>query len=198
MVGGLSWGYVGPHLGAMLAHLGAMLAHLGGVMLAHLEAMLADLKAYVGPCWPISSHKLRKMGKNGNSKKHCKTREFLAGGVVGGRVSFGEERTAVRTTWARRAPGRIYAGRPCRRPTPEPARPLIYGVSCVRAWGHKNIGFLRCFARLDEHNFCVGEMEKKRCFYVVLVPRKGPGREKRHLGGLSTEMVSHIANLAST
>ena len=80
MVGGLSWGYVGPHLGAMLAHLGAMLAHLGGVMLAHLEAMLADLKAYVGPCWPISSHKLRKMGKNGNSKKHCKTREFLAGG----------------------------------------------------------------------------------------------------------------------
>ena len=64
MVGGLSWGYVGPswlcwpilramwaHLGAMLAHLGAMLAHLGamlahlGAMLAHLGAMLAHLEA---------------------------------------------------------------------------------------------------------------------------------------------------------
>ena len=59
MVGGLSWGYVGPamwaHLGAMLAHLGAMLAHLRamlahlGAMLAHLGAMLAHLEAYVGP-----------------------------------------------------------------------------------------------------------------------------------------------------
>ena len=62
MVGGLSWGYVGPilglcwpilramwaHLGAILAHLRAMLAHLGA-MLAHLGAMLAHLEAYVGP-----------------------------------------------------------------------------------------------------------------------------------------------------
>ena len=47
-------------------------------MLPHLGAMLAHLEAYVGPCWPILSHKLRKMGKNGKSTKHRKTREFLA------------------------------------------------------------------------------------------------------------------------
>ena len=65
------------HLGAMLTHLGAMLAHLGA-MLAHVGAMLAHLEAYVGPCWPILSHKLRKIAKNGKSTKHCKTRGFLA------------------------------------------------------------------------------------------------------------------------
>ena len=102
MVGGLSWGYVGPSwgyvglswgqcgpiLGLCWPILGAMLAHrwpiLGlcwpilGAMLAHLEAMLAHLEAYVGPCWPISSHKSRKSAKNGKSTKHRKTRDFLA------------------------------------------------------------------------------------------------------------------------
>ena len=60
-----------------------------------------------------------KNGKNGNSKKHCKTREFLglfdgtrwsAAGAAAP-LSFGEERTAVRQGHgqlrARRAPGRI-------------------------------------------------------------------------------------------
>ena len=56
---GLCW----PILGAMLAHLGAMLAHFA---------------AYVGPCWPILSHKIRKMGKSAKSTKHRKTRQFLA------------------------------------------------------------------------------------------------------------------------
>ena len=80
------------HLGAMLAHLGAILAHLGA-MLAHLGAMLAQLggyvgpswsyvgphlEPYVGPCWPIWSHKIRKVAKSGKSTKHCKTRDILA------------------------------------------------------------------------------------------------------------------------
>ena len=52
-------------------------------MLAHLGAMLAHLEAYVGPCWPILSHKIRKMAKSGKSTKHRKTRGFLA--VPGGR-----------------------------------------------------------------------------------------------------------------
>ena len=69
---GPSWGYVGPSWGYCWPILGAMLAHVG--------AMLAHLEAYVGPCWPILSHKLRKKGKNGKSTKHRKTRDFLAGG----------------------------------------------------------------------------------------------------------------------
>ena len=32
-------------------------------MLAHLEAMFAHLEPYVGPCWPILSHKIRKWQK---------------------------------------------------------------------------------------------------------------------------------------
>ena len=51
-------------------------------MLAHLGAMLAHLEAYVGPCWPILSHKIRKVAKSGKSTKHRKTRGFLA--VPGG------------------------------------------------------------------------------------------------------------------
>ena len=57
------------HLGAMLAHLGAMLVPLGGYMLAHLGAMFALLDAYVGPCRPILSHKIRKRRKNAKSTK---------------------------------------------------------------------------------------------------------------------------------
>ena len=100
MVGGLSWGYVGlssgqcgpilglcwPILGLSWPILGLCWPILGlcwpilGAMLAHLGAMLAHLEAYVGRSWPILSHKIRKMGKNGKSTKHRKTREFLAGG----------------------------------------------------------------------------------------------------------------------
>ena len=112
MVGGLSWGYVGPSWGfvgpswgyvglswgqcgpilglcwpilglcwpilrPMLVHFGAILTILGA-MLPHVGAMLIHLEAYVGPCWPICSHKVRKSGKNGKSTKHRKTRWFLA------------------------------------------------------------------------------------------------------------------------
>ena len=101
MVGGLSWGYVGPSwgyvglswgqcgpilglrwpiLGLCWPILGLCWPMLGlcwpilGAMLPHLGAMFAHLKAYVGPCWPILSHKLRKMRKNAKSTKHRKTR----------------------------------------------------------------------------------------------------------------------------
>ena len=47
-------------------------------MLAHLGAMFAHLEAYLGPCWPILIHKIRKRGKNAKSTKHRKTRDFLA------------------------------------------------------------------------------------------------------------------------
>ena len=88
-----------------------------GVMLPHLEAMLVHLDTYVGPCWPILSHKLRKMGKNRNSKKHCKTRDFL--GAFGGRRSVSgrgggpsllRRGESCRTAMPRPAPG------PCRAP----------------------------------------------------------------------------------
>ena len=104
-VGGLPWGYVGPSwgyvglswgqcgpilrlcwpiLGLCCPILGLCWPILGlcwpilGAMLPHLGAMLANLAAYVGPCWPILNHKIRKMGKNGKSTKHRKTRGFLA------------------------------------------------------------------------------------------------------------------------
>ena len=112
MVGGLSWGYVGPSwgyvglswgqsglilglcwpiLGLCWPILGLCWPILGlcwpilGAMLARAEAMLAHLEAYVGPCWPILSHKGRKSGKNRKSTKHHKTRDFLAAGGVCGK-----------------------------------------------------------------------------------------------------------------
>ena len=110
MVGGLSWGYVGPSwgyvglawgqcrpmlglcwpiLGLCWRILGLCWPILGlswpilGLCWPILRPMLAHLEACVGPCWPILSHKIRKRGKNAMSTKHCKTRGFLA--VRGGR-----------------------------------------------------------------------------------------------------------------
>ena len=64
MVGGLSWGCVGPSWGyvgrAMLAHLGAMLAHLGAI-LAHLEGYVGRSWGYVGPSWGLCWSILRPM-----------------------------------------------------------------------------------------------------------------------------------------
>ena len=101
MVGGLSWGYVGPSwgyvglswgqcgpilglcwpiLGPCWPILGLCWPILGlcwpilGAMLAHLGAMFALLDAYVGPWWPTLSHRLRKRRKNAKSTKPCKTR----------------------------------------------------------------------------------------------------------------------------
>ena len=68
--------------------------------------MLAHLQAYLGPCWPIWSHKIRKMGKNAKSTKHRKTRDILAlpcGSAAGAAapLSYGEERTAYGYATAR-------------------------------------------------------------------------------------------------
>ena len=127
MVGGRSWGYVGPswgYVGLMWAHLGAMLAHLGA-MLAHLGAMLVHLGGYVAPSWgngrsswglswPMLTHlkpQDPKKGKNAKSTKHRKTRGFLAAGLVGGRgrgpslLRRGEKR--LRQGHGHGAPGRI-------------------------------------------------------------------------------------------
>ena len=103
MVGGLPWGYVGPswaYVGPSWTNVGPPWGYVGPswgpwdpilglcwpileAMLAHLGAMLAHLEAYVGPCWPILSHKIRKVAKSGKSTKHRKTWEFLA--TPGGR-----------------------------------------------------------------------------------------------------------------
>ena len=46
--------------------------------------MSADLEAYVGPCSPVWSQKIRKMG---TAKKHCKTQDILrVGGLSWGSV----------------------------------------------------------------------------------------------------------------
>ena len=103
-ISGLSW----PILGAMLAHLGAMLTHL---------------EAYLRPCWPIVSHKLRKMGKKGKSTKHRKTRDFLAAGGVCGKgrrpLSPTERRELpYGNATARGPPGRIRTPSPAADPWP--------------------------------------------------------------------------------
>ena len=139
MVGGLSWGYVGPSwgyvglswgqcgpilglcwpiLGLCWPILGLCWPILGlcwpilGAMLAHLGAMLAHLEAYVGPCWPILSHKIRKMAKVGRAQNTVKRGGFWRYQVVGGRgrgpslLRRGEKR--LRQGHGQGAPGRIY------------------------------------------------------------------------------------------
>ena len=120
---GLCWPSLGlcwPILELCWPILGLCWSILGG-MLPHLEAMLAHLAAYVGPCWPILSHKIRKMGKNATSTKHCKTREFLA--TRGGRrqgarpLSPTERRELPYGNATARGPLAGFKGcRPCRRP----------------------------------------------------------------------------------
>ena len=127
MVGGLSWGHVGPswgYVGLSWGQCGPIFglcwAILGlcwpilelcwpilglcwpilGLCWPILRPMLAHLEAYVGPCWPILNHKIRKMGKKGKSTKHRKTREFLAAGGAAP-LSYGEERNAFGYATAR-------------------------------------------------------------------------------------------------
>ena len=89
MVGGLSWGYVGPSWGYVGLSWGQCGPILGlcwpilglcwpilGLCWPILSPMLAHLEPYVGPCWPILSHKLRKRRKNAKSTKPCKHGSF--------------------------------------------------------------------------------------------------------------------------
>ena len=71
---GPAWGYVGPAWG----YVGLSWRLCGPIV----KPMSADLQASVGPCWPILSQKIRKMG---TAKKHCKTQDIL---MVGG-LSWG-------------------------------------------------------------------------------------------------------------
>ena len=97
MVGGLSWGYVGPSWGLWWPILGlcrpilelcwpilGLCWPLLGLcwpilrpMLAHLGAMLAHLEAYVGPswgpCWPKLTHLKPQDPKNGKKWEEHKT-----------------------------------------------------------------------------------------------------------------------------
>ena len=144
MVGGLSWGYVGPSwgyvgpawglrwpiLGLCWPILGLCWPILGlcwpilGPCWPILRPMLARLEAYVGRCWPILSHKIRKVAKSGKSTKHRKTRLFLAGGSgspagAAAPLSYGEERNAFGNATARGPLAGLsaYARQPARGPT---------------------------------------------------------------------------------
>ena len=61
-------------LGAMLTQLGAMLAYLEGYVGRSWGLCRPILRAYVGPCWPVWSQKIRKMG---TAKNYCKTQDIL-------------------------------------------------------------------------------------------------------------------------
>ena len=95
------------------------------------------------------------------------------------------ERTAVRQCHgqlrAPRAPGRIYAGRPCCRPTPNKHRPtkvtVIYGGLCVCVRSQKH-PYLRCFVASADPIFLGRRQQKTVVFTWFLVPRRGPGRKK--------------------
>ena len=75
---------------AMLAYVCLMLAHVepkdpknGNSKKTAVKHRIFDgRRPILGLCWPILSHKIRKMGKNWKSTKHRKTRQFLA--VPGG------------------------------------------------------------------------------------------------------------------
>ena len=141
MVGSLSWGYVGPswgYVGPSWSYVGPSWGYVGpswgyvgpswglcwpilGLCWPILRPMLAHPEAFVGPSWPILNHKTRKIGKNGKSTKHRKTRDFLAGpggSAAGGAapLSYGEERNAFGNATARGPLAGFKGFRPCRRP----------------------------------------------------------------------------------
>ena len=127
MVGGLSWGYVGPswgYVGPSLAHLGAMLAHLGGYA--------GPSWGYVGPswglCWPMLTHsratraeKVQKTGRAQNTVKRGTFWRYREVGGWGGGPSLLGRGENCRT--ARTRPGgpwtdlSAYARQPARGPT---------------------------------------------------------------------------------
>ena len=117
---GPSWGYVGPSWGYVGPSWGLCWPILG-LCWPILRPMLAHPEAFVGPSWPILNHKTRKIGKNGKSTKHRKTRDFLAGpggSAAGGAapLSYGEERNAFGNATARGPLAGFKGCRPCRRP----------------------------------------------------------------------------------
>ena len=66
-------------------------------------------------------------------------------------------------------------------------QPAAVSSSAAMVFSRSGAAFLGLVARV-----------KNRGFYVVVGSAGGLGRKNRHLGGLSTEMVAHIANIAST
>ena len=168
MVGGLSWGYVGPSwsyvglswgqcgpiLGLCWPLLGLCWPLLGlcwpisglcwpilGLCWPILRPMLAHLEAYVGPCWPILNHKIRKMGKNATSTKHRKTRGFLAtrGGRRQGRRPLSPTERRE-TPLSRTRPGGPWPDLRAAAPAADPGRPKFSGTtrSVKKGWSTKS------------------------------------------------------------
>ena len=71
MVGGLSWGYIGPSWG----HVGLSWGQCGPILGLYWP-ILVLFWPILGLCWPILNHKLRKMRKNAKRTKHRKIRGF--------------------------------------------------------------------------------------------------------------------------
>ena len=89
--------YVGLSCGhCMWAQLGAMLAQLG--------AMFAYLEDYVGRCWPILSHKVRKNGKTGSAQNTVKRFSFWRQVEVGGRGGGLSLLQSWETVWKQSGP----------------------------------------------------------------------------------------------
>ena len=161
MVGGLSWGYVGPSWGYVGLSWGQCGPILGlcwpilgpcwpilelwwpilglswpilGLCWPILRPMLAHLEGYVGPCWPILSHKIRKMGKMGRAQNTVKRDSFWRYRLSigrGGGPSLLRRGENCRTAM----PGRIKGCRPCRRPrNKQPRLADLLGVSHHFEW----------------------------------------------------------------
>ena len=87
------------HLVARLAYVGLSCGQCGPSCGPMLRPMSADLEAYVGPCWPMLSQKIRKMG---TAKNCCKTQDMLlVGGLSWGYVgpSWGYVGPSWRLCW---------------------------------------------------------------------------------------------------
>ena len=150
-------------------------------MLAHLGPIL---------CWPMLTHLRPQESKNGNSKKHRKTREFLmvrwggwsAAGAAAP-LSFGEEGIAVRQCHgqlrAPRAPDRIGATPlPSTHPQTTLRRLKSLQFTVYFACGVKKHRFLRCFGPFGGKGFHLGDDVTKPRFLHGFGLQEGAGAAK--------------------
>ena len=151
-------------------------------MLAHLGPIL---------CWPMLTHLRPQESKNGNSKKHRKTREFLmvrGGGVVGGRgggPSLLRGGGNCRTAMPRPAPGPAGSWPDRRCPPCPPTHPQTtlrrlksLQFTVYFACGVKKHRFLRCFGPFGGKEFHLGDDVAKPRFLRGFGLQEGAGAAK--------------------
>ena len=140
MVGGLSWGYVGPswgYVGPSWGYVGPSWGHVGpswgyvGPSWAYVGLSWGYVGPSWGPCWPILGAMLarvrpswairsEKRPKMGRAQNTVKRGGFWRPGVspagAAAPLSYGEERTAYGYATARGPLAGLKGCRPCRRP----------------------------------------------------------------------------------